>query len=102
MAGRSTRIRSGRDGRMEIGGAEAILSAGESRLGPLASRLKPRLGPAAEAACARVSSLTGPSREFTRDSSGDDPFLEQVTPEPRVHPRLIGLRPNRARPAEIG
>ena len=39
------------------------------------SRLKPRLGPAAEAA-SRGSSLTGPSREFTRDSSGADPGLE--------------------------
>ena len=36
------------------------------------SRLKPRLGPAAEAASYPVSSLTGPSREFTRDSSGAD------------------------------
>ena len=40
------------------------------------SRLKPRLGSAAEAASYPVSSLTGPSREFTRDSSGADPGLE--------------------------
>jgi len=36
--------------------------------------------------------VTGPSREFTRDSSGDDPFLERIAPEPRVHPRLIDDR----------
>jgi len=29
---------------------------------------------------APVSSLTGPSREFTRDSSGDHPFLGQIPP----------------------
>jgi len=43
---------------------------------PQESRLKPRLGPAADSGLARVSSLTGPSREFTRDSSGADPGLE--------------------------
>jgi len=36
------------------------------------SRLKPRLGPAPEGAWRAVSSLTGPSREFTRDSSTRD------------------------------
>src|SRR5256885_13242520 len=34
--------------------------------------LKPQLGPAPEGASHAVSSLTGPSREFTRDSSGLD------------------------------
>jgi len=39
---------------------------------PRCPRLKPRLGPAPEGASRGVSSLTAPSREFTRDSSGPD------------------------------
>jgi hypothetical protein len=35
---------------MEIGGAEEDLRAGENGVPPLEARLKPRLGPAAEAA----------------------------------------------------
>src|SRR5437016_14527970 len=114
MGGRSSRIRSGRDGRMEIGGAEATLSAGESRTrapssrgssrgsalplkrrrtGQFTDRAEPRvysrlLGrqslPRADhpraasllaipRATILSSSGSPPSREFTRDSSGDDP-----------------------------
>jgi len=74
---------------MEIGGAEATLSAGESRLAPLESRLKPRLGPAAEAAVRRQFSDRAEPRVHSRLSSGPDPsprMEEGVGGYDRVNP----------------
>jgi len=74
---------------MEIGGAEEDLSPVEHGVPPLESRLKPRLGPAAEAAVRRQFSDRAEPRVHSRLSSGPDPsprMEEGVGGYDRVNP----------------